>query len=490
MSGRIWVDSEINEGSQLHFTCKIKPNNGNKTQRWPSYNKLKGMRALVVDDNAMAREVLADILTSLGIEVTTVADGYVAIDELESATSKDNPYDVVFLDWNIPAINGVETAKKIESNTRIKAPVAMLMVTAYDVDKVESDAHQANIKKIISKPVDASGIHDCLAEIFFQEKISRPITANRELNLLGNLDLNVLRGSRVLIVDDSALNREVAKEFLMDVGMKVSTAYNGEQAVSMIKQNSYDLVLMGVQMPIMDGLTATQIIRKDIQYKQLPIIAMTAHASPDDYKRSLDSGMNDHLNKPIDHQLLYRTITRWIDASAAINSFDIDKSHEYISGDEQNNINDSEQVEKTDNFPFKLTRFDTSIGLKRHNQKADLYIRMLNLFHDEYQNIEHEIIQSKLQGDFHHLHRLFHTIKSATASLGEVELSKLAGRLEKLTNELINHIDKDNSLTFEQQLPIFISCLNKSLTSLKMLKKEQRQILSETKDNDSLLIKN
>ncbi|WP_442802231.1 Hpt domain-containing protein [Shewanella sp. E94] len=115
---------------------------------------------------------------------------------------------------------------------------------------------------------------------------------------------------------------------------------------------------------------------------------------------------------------------------------------------------------------------------------------MLNLFHDEYQNIEHEIIQSKLQGDFHHLHRLFHTIKSATASLGEVELSKLAGRLEKLTNELINHIDKDNSLTFEQQLPIFISCLNKSLTSLKMLKKEQRQILSETKDNDSLLIKN
>lgn len=118
-----------------------------KTPLMPFHNRLKGMRALVVDDNAMAREVLADILTSLGLEVTTVADGYAGIDELEKACSKQTPYDVVFLDWNIPGINGVETASKIERNVHITKPAAMLMVTAYDVDKFESDAHNVNIKK-------------------------------------------------------------------------------------------------------------------------------------------------------------------------------------------------------------------------------------------------------------------------------------------------------------------------------------------------------
>lgn len=484
MSGRIWVDSEINKGSQFHFTCKIRQSNGNKAQRWPLYSKLKGMQALVVDDNAMAREVLADILISLGLEVKTVAEGYAAIDELESATSRGNSYDVVFLDWNIPAINGVETAKKIEGNIRIKAPVAMLMVTAYDVDRVESDAHQANIKKIISKPVDASGIHDSLAEILFQETISRPIAANRELNLLANLDLNALRGSHILVVDDSALNREVAKEFLIDVGMRVSTASNGEQAVDMVRNHSYDLVLMDVQMPIMDGLTATQIIRKDVQYKSLPIIAMTAHASPDDYKRSLDAGMNDHLNKPIDHQLLYRTITRWIDASATIHPFDADDG-----SDETSHKNEQEQMSQLAYFPVKLAGFDTSVGLKQHNQKSELYLRMLNLFYDEYKDIEQEVFSNKEQGDYESLHRLFHTIKSSAASLGERQLSLLSGELEKISNELVSHIDEYKKGEFDDKLKMFQSHLRKSLIELRTLRREDKGGGVNNNIDDSQLIK-
>ncbi|ACA85124.1 multi-sensor hybrid histidine kinase [Shewanella woodyi ATCC 51908] len=489
MNGRIWVDSEINKGSQFHFTCKIKPNNGSNSQRWPSYNKLKGMQALVVDDNAMAREVLADILSSLGIEVTTVADGYAALDELESATSSDSPYDVVFLDWNIPAINGVETAKKIENNINIKPPVAMLMVTAYDVDRVETDAHQANIKKIISKPVDASGIHDSLAEIFFQEKIPRPTSTNRELNLLGSLDLSVLRDSRILVVDDSALNREVAREFLVDVGIKVSTASNGEQAIRMIKQANYDLVLMDVQMPVMDGLTATQIIREDNQYKQLPIIAMTAHASPDDYKRSLDSGMNDHLNKPIDHQLLYRTITRWIDASASINQFDADEPDSYLSFSEQDKTSEPTSTEKEDTFPIELPGFDTSIGLKRHNHKADLYLRMLNLFYKEYRNIEQEIREEKSQGNFTYLHRLFHTIKSSAASLGEATLSELASTLEKLMHNLAVPVDKELDEKIEQELALFFTQFNHSLASLTQLQVEESSTITSSDVDDSKRVK-
>ncbi|NRD72530.1 response regulator [Shewanella sp. VB17] len=489
MSGHIWVDSEMNKGSQFHFTCNIKPDYGSKYQGKPSYNKLKGMRSLVVDDNAMAREVLADILIALGIETTTVADGYSAIGELEAATSQGEPYDVVFLDWNIPTINGVETAEKIVCNTKIKTPVAMLMVTAYDVDKIESDAQAANIKKIISKPVDASGIHDNLLEIFFHEEISAPIASNRELNLSDNFDLHVLRGCHVLIVDDSALNREVASEFLMDVGIIVSTASNGEQAVSMIKHNSYDLVLMDVQMPIMDGLTATQLIRNDVKYKQLPIIAMTAHASPDDYKRSLDSGMNDHLNKPIDHQLLYQTITRWINVNANINPLGTAELNKDINDNQQVETKQQALAETQEFLPMNILGFDPVLGLNHHNNKINLYIRMLNLFYDEYHNIELNITQDQAEENFVNLHRLFHTIKSSSASLGGLHLSKLAEKIEKIASDLIENIDQDKIEILNKTIPVFLSELKRSLDSIKSLPNVKKTHNVKNYDDDSKLVK-
>jgi len=483
MGGRIWVESQLNVGSQFHFTCKLTLNDSEKTPLMPFHNRLKGMRALVVDDNAMAREVLADILTSLGLEVTTVADGYAGIDELEKACSKQTPYDVVFLDWNIPGINGVETASKIERNVHITKPAAMLMVTAYDVDKFESDAHNVNIKKIISKPVDASCIHDNLVEIFFQEKTSRTCAQKRELNLNNSLDLSALRDKKVLIVDDSILNREVASEFLLDVGIQVSTANNGQQALDMINQYHYDLVLMDVQMPVMDGLTATKQLRKNPLHKQLPIIAMTAHASADDYRRSLDAGMNDHLNKPIDHQLLYLTVTRWIDASATINQFSADATIEFSAfGDSQNsNI----QTKVRQSCPIQLSGFDTQTGLENHQNKIELYLKMLHMFLTEYSDYEIEIRAMLANQDCEALNRFFHTIKSSAASLGESNLSTQAAHLEQFTGNLNSQNLAANLVVLDEYLQPFKQQFNHALATLNSLPPSRKQLTTSITDNDN-----
>ena len=485
MGGRIWLESKLNVGSQFHFTCKLTLSESEQIQIWPKQNRLKGKRALIVDDNAMAREVLADILDALSLQVTRVPDGYAALDELEKASRQGSPYDAVFLDWNIPGLNGVETAVRIANNPNITLPAAMLMVTAYDVDKFESDAHEANIKKIIAKPVDASSIHDSLMEIFFQEKAPCTPLEKRELNLKSNLDLSALRGKQVLIVDDSILNREVATEFLNDVGIIVTTANNGIEALEKVLKQPFDLVLMDVQMPVMDGLSATQEIRKKPQLAHLPIIAMTAHASPDDYKRSLDAGMNDHLNKPIDHQLLYLTITRWIDASATISPLSADAPIEFSSYSDKMTAEPFEQPANT--CPIQLSGFDTQFGLEKHQNKIDLYLKMLNMFYNEYRHYTQLIDEMIKKQDYESLNRFFHTVKSSAASLGELTLSEQAAQLESQCLSFIEATAECNFELFNHSLADFCKQFNHALDVLTSI--PQRQAVSRpvnTQDNPDI----
>ena len=471
MGGDIWVDSQPQWGSEFHFTCKLTASENNE-QQWPSYNKLKGMRALVVDDNDMAREVLEDILVTLGLDVCKTADGYSALAELESASEKNESYDIVFIDWNIPKLNGIETAKLIAKNTKINQPVAMLLVTACDVDKIDYENKDVNIKKVMSKPVDASGIHDSLVEIFFNEGARSYVPKVQGINLSNNIDMSVLKNSKILVVDDSPLNREVANEFLTDVGVNVTNAGNGREAIDLLMKEDFDLILMDVQMPIMDGLTATKIIREKSKYKQLPIIAMTAHASQDDYKRSLDVGMNDHLNKPIDHQLLYRTVARWIDSTSIIIQYDPD----------------DQAVSNSNTLPLYIECFNTLVGMKNHGNKESLYKRMLCLFLQEYQIFsEFDIAKSQLvkisqDKDNSSLNRFFHTMKSSAANLGQSKLSALAKELENTIEDnavVLNNIDP-----FVEQLNLTLT----ALSGMSWLKEKKAKPIASRNDNKHIRV--
>ena len=279
--------------------------------------------------------------------------------------------------------------------------------------------------------------------------------------------MSVLKNSKILVVDDSPLNREVATEFLTDVGVKVTNAGNGREAIDLLMEQDFDLVLMDVQMPIMDGLTATQIIREKSKYKQLPIIAMTAHASQDDYKRSLDVGMNDHLNKPIDHQLLYRTVARWIDSTSIINQYEPDE----------------QIVTSSSTLPLYIECFNILIGMKNHGNKESLYKRMLCLFLKEYQSFSEfdiakaQIIKISQDKDHSSLNRFFHTMKSSAANLGQSNLSALAKELENT---------EDNAVVFNNIDP-FVEQLNLTLTALAGMSwlKEKKVKKTESKSDNN-----
>ncbi|MEE4314593.1 MAG: response regulator, partial [Desulfofustis sp.] len=303
MGGTIRVESEPGKGAEFIFTARLQCPERQSLARPRLLEQLGGLRALVVDDNSIARDVLASMLRSLKIEVDTAVDGESAIALLEEQTRAGQSYDVILLDWIMPGIDGIETARRIKANAEIARIPAMLMVTANAREDAYVEAKNAGLDAFLLKPVYASIMHDTLLDIIGLETGSE-VNGGTERNQ--QVDLDDISGARILLVDDNVINQEVAAEFLHNVGMAVTIAGNGRQALQVLEEQSFDLVLMDIQMPEMDGLEATRRIRRKPLLRNLPIIAMTAHAMTGDRDKSLAAGMNDHITKPIDQKILYQ----------------------------------------------------------------------------------------------------------------------------------------------------------------------------------------
>jgi two-component system sensor histidine kinase/response regulator len=257
-----------------------------RERRQRSSEFLEGLRALVVDDNEAARDVLSSMLTSLKINVDTAIDGLSALACLEAAMQQGKPYDVVLLDWIMPGIDGIETARRIKANESYAKVPAMLMVTANGREEAFVEAGRVGLDAFLLKPVYASVMYNTLLDILGMESVSGPSTTKEN----NTLDLAGLQGARILLVDDNSINQEVATEFLRDAGMVVEVASNGRECLNALHCSSYDLVLMDIQMPVMDGLEATRRIRGNSRFRDLPVLAMTAHAMTGDREKSLAGG--------------------------------------------------------------------------------------------------------------------------------------------------------------------------------------------------------
>jgi CheY-like chemotaxis protein len=206
-------------------------------------------------------------------------------------------------------MDGLETIRNIKESGILKDSSVIVMVTAYDRDEVLGAAKELGVVQVLTKPVTSSHLHDVLMGIFKGSKKvgkGRKNTADQEKAMV-----KVISGAKILLVEDNDVNQLVASKILGNAGFLVTIASDGQEAVEKVKSNTYDLVLMDVQMPIMDGLTATKVIRGE-GFKDLPIVAMTAHAMSNDRQLSLDAGMNDHVNKPINVNELFQTLVKWI----------------------------------------------------------------------------------------------------------------------------------------------------------------------------------
>ena len=243
--------------------------------------------------------------------MTLVADeaasGEEAIGMVRQAAEAGERYEIAFIDWQMPGMNGIETGKRILALPDLGSPPHLVMVTAYGREEVLKQAEESGFENVLIKPVTSSILFDT-AVVALGADGERTETAQAG----PSFDIDRMRGARILLVEDNEINQEVAMGQLEDAEAFVDLAENGEVALRMIRDNDYDVVLMDMQMPVMDGIEATRIIRSNPRFETLPIIAMTANAMASDRMLCLEAGMNDHIAKPIDPDQLFGVLLRWI----------------------------------------------------------------------------------------------------------------------------------------------------------------------------------
>ena len=311
MGGEVGVDSVHGEGSTFWFTARLGIGAEKARSLLPNPD-LRGRHVLVVDDNENARLVINDLLAAMTFNVTEVGSGQAAIQAVRAAASTPDAIEIVFLDWQMPGMDGIETARQIKALGLQNEP-HLVMVTAHGREELHKEAETAGIEDVLIKPVNASLLFDTAMRVLGAEQ-----TASRSAGDAPSLLLEAMaaiKGARILLVEDNDLNQMVAGEILTDAGFVVEIADNGQIAVDKVTKNTgapWDIILMDMQMPVMDGVTATIKIRKHAEFNNLPIVAMTANAMQQDKDRCLAAGMVDFITKPIQPDELWAALQRWI----------------------------------------------------------------------------------------------------------------------------------------------------------------------------------
>ena len=431
MQGEIRVESEPGEGSAFIFTTVFGLRRGKDESRFIPSPDLRGMKVLVVDDNATSRDILEGILASFSFKPTLVASGEEGLTELAGADA-DDPYELVIMDYRMPGMNGIEAARRIKQNTQLSGIPAVVMVTNYGSETIMQQADEAGLDGFLLKPVNPSVLFDAIMHAFGKETL-RPSRAVQE-NASESGALSRIRGARVLLVEDNEINQQVAGEILEAAGLHVSLANNGQEAVEAVKNGDFDAVLMDVQMPIMDGYTATRKIRHWEDLFRLPIIAMTAHALAGDREKSLDAGMDDHVSKPIDPDLLFETLLKWVKKSPGERPgqkrpMETDKAP-HVSADSAKVANATTAGSDEPDFP-ELDGIHVAAGLKRLLGNKKSYRRILIRFRQDFENAA-DTLRDLVNGEkYEEAEILAHSIKGAGGNVGAEALQTAAAAVEQ-----------------------------------------------------------
>jgi signal transduction histidine kinase/CheY-like chemotaxis protein len=416
MGGRIGVDSVYGEGSTFYFTAVFGHSSSKIKKRQIIPNDLEGMRVLITDDSSTSREIMAGFMNAFGFEYDEVASGSEAIKKLEVAP-KDNPYRLVLMDWKMPGIDGIEASRRILQSKAISNKPAIIMVSAYGRDELMKQAEDVGVNGYLVKPVTQSMLFDTIMFAFDKEVEGVPVSSC--IGAIPEIAEHV-RGAHLLLVEDNAINQQVVQELLEKAGVTATIANNGQEAVEAVEKDAFDGILMDLQMPVMDGFEATQIIRKDERFKDMPIIAMTANAMAGDRERCLETGMNDHVAKPIEIKEFYGALAKWVKASNPA----LTPAPE--AGEQGT---ESEELE----IP-ELAGINVEDGLKRVAGNKRLYRSILLQFRDSAANTISELTTALNDGDIETATRIAHTLRGVAGNIGASDLQAVAESLESALN--------------------------------------------------------
>jgi signal transduction histidine kinase/DNA-binding response OmpR family regulator/HPt (histidine-containing phosphotransfer) domain-containing protein len=409
MGGDVGVTSQVGQGSTFWFTAYLGKGEG-KSRRVVTPD-LRGKRVLVIDDNAQAREVLSSMLESMTFKVDEAPSGQEGIELVRQAAERGEPYDAAFVDWQMPGMDGIEAGHRILALPNLSPPPHLVMVTAYGREEVMKQAEETSFESVLIKPVTPSMLFDSVVQVLSSGERTDPGTPG---STSVGFNFEGIRGARILLVEDNELNREVATGLLEGAPVTVGAADNGEVAIRMLNESKYDMVLMDMQMPVMDGLAATRAIRQNSQFKDLPIIAMTANAMAGDRQKCLEAGMNDHLAKPIDPDKLFDALLRWIPARTTAPNV---AAAPVVTA----------QRSPADSAPLDIPGIDTQTALKRTGGNRQRYVSLLRRFADSQVGAVGEIRAALKAQDSATAQRIAHSLKGAAANLGANALATAAG---------------------------------------------------------------
>ena len=410
MQGDVGVSSEYGVGSRFWFTARLGRGAAAPRPRALSHD-LHGKRVLVVDDNESARLLMADMLSALQLQVDQADSGAAALQAVSRAQADSRPYEILFLDWQMPGMNGIEVARQLQT---LAPRPHVVLVTGYGREEVLKGAQQAGIEDVLIKPVNGSMLFDGVVRLLAAE----PAQDHAQPSDLSAHALRSIRGARVLLVEDNDLNQEVASELLRDAGLVVDLAENGQAAVEKLQRGDYDIVFMDMQMPVMDGLAATRAIRSLPGFASLPIVAMTANAMQADREACSAAGMNDHVAKPIDPQDLCHSLLKWIRPRGAPAPA----------------IGPAVVVQPMPELP-RIEGLDSAAGLRRVLGRRDRYLSLLSRFMQGQQGFGPRLQAALQRGDLEGAERAAHTLKGVAATVGLASVQRAAEVLEAAIRE-------------------------------------------------------
>ena len=448
MGGQIRVESALGQGSCFAVSIRF-PTVRDTAVEAENGIALGGLRILIVDDQAEARQVLIELLEALGAgaeqRIDSTDNGADALRMIGEAQRAGRPYDLLLLDWVMPGMDGAGVLASLNAEAGCRPAVAV--VSAYDSSLVHDAARRLKVDHFLSKPVLPGALRALLARL----RGGDDSTGDDEAYAPA---APRLKGMRVLLVEDNPLNQQLAIELMESQGVQVDLSENGKQAIDALSSapdGQYHAVLMDLQMPVMDGYEATRQLRILPRFAALPIIAMTAHAMDEERERCMVLGMNDHLGKPIEPEILFATLTR------------------YFKGREPAML--AESTALPENIP-QISGIDTTAGLRRCGGQDDLYRRLLNGFVRDYADLPATLQKLFQEQRWLDAERQAHTVKGLAGTLGAERISAICKTIEHGCKNADGSVVQAALAELSEQLPALLDALTDYRSGVAVLPEE------------------